>query len=61
MVQFMSGNPTEDKFKQMVRSKLLTNSPVRPEDITNTRTFFVLDKQDYGVKQRDKFKPGGDG
>ena len=60
MVQFMSENPTEDKFKQMVRSKLLTNSPVRLENITNTRTFFCPRQAGLWGKQRDKFKPGED-
>ena len=37
-VQVMIGNPTEDKFKQMMSLKLLTNFPVILDNITNSRT-----------------------
>ena len=36
----MVRRPTEDMFKHMVSSKILNNSPIKVEDVTNTHTIF---------------------
>ena len=38
--QEIIGNPTEYKFKQIVSWKLLTNCPVRLDNITNVDSIF---------------------
>ena len=36
----MVGHPTDDRFKQMVRSKSFTNCRVKVSDVTNAKTIF---------------------
>ena len=33
-------HPTEESLKHMVNSKILNNSPINVEDVTNTHTIF---------------------
>ena len=33
-------HPTEESLKHMVNSKILNNSPIKVEDVTNTHTIF---------------------
>ena len=60
-VQAMIGHSTKDKFKQMMRSKFLTNFPVRIDDITNGHTIFGPQWAGIWGKTLRKYKLGGDG
>ena len=44
-VQVIIGHPTEDNFKKILVQKILTNSPVILDYITNSHTLFGLQRE----------------
>ena len=52
--QVMIGDPTEDKFKQMLSLKQIKNCPVILDDITNVKNFFYKRKINMGGNSEKK-------